>query len=113
MNNSKYSSIDLILLAKDILKQRKKLFICMGIAGVLGLIVAINTPKEYTSTAVLAPEMSSGGLGISSSLEDMASTFGFDLGSKGQMDAIYPEIYPDVFASTDFVRNLFDFPVRL
>lgn len=113
MNNSKYSSIDLILLAKDMLKQRKKLFICMGIAGVLGLIVAFNTPKEYTSTAVLAPEMSSGGLGISSSLEDMASTFGFDLGSKGQMDAIYPEIYPDVFASTDFVRTLFDVPVRL
>lgn len=113
MNSSKYSSIDLILLAKDMLRQRKKLFSCLGIASILGLIVAFNTPKEYTSTAVLAPEMSSGGLGISSSLEDMASTFGFDLGSKGQMDAIYPEIYPDVFASTDFVHALFDVPVRL
>ena len=113
MKNSKYSNIDLILLVQDILKQRKKLFICMGIAGVLGLVVAFNTPKEYTSTVVLAPEMSSGGLGMSSSLADMASTFGIDLGSKGQMDAIYPEIYPDVFASTDFVRTLFDVPVRL
>lgn len=113
MNNSKYSNIDLILLVKDILKQRKKLFTCMSIACVLGLIVAFSTPKEYTSTVVLAPEMSSGGLGMSSSLADMAATFGLDMGSKGQMDAIYPEIYPDVFASTDFVRTLFDVPVRL
>ena len=113
MKNSKYSNIDLILLVQDILKQRKKLFICMGIAGILGLIVAFSSPKEYTSTVVLAPEMSSAGIGMSSSLADMASTFGIDLGSKGQMDAIYPEIYPDVFASTDFVRTLFDVPVRL
>lgn len=113
MENNKLSSIDLIALVQDVLKDRKKLFICLGVAGLIGLIVAFSTPKSYTASVVLAPEMSSGGLGMSSNLADMASTFGIDLGSKSSMDAIYPEIYPDVFASTDFVYTLFDVPVRL
>jgi hypothetical protein len=60
----------------------------------------------------LAPEISSGGLGLSGNLSDMASSFGLDLGSKSSYDAIYPEIYPDVFASTDFIMSLFHVSIR-
>lgn len=108
-----HKEIDIIGLAAKVLK-RWKMMLCFATAGaVVGIVVALGTPREYTSSVILAPEMSSGGLGLSSNLADMASSFGIDLGKKSAMDAIYPEIYPDIFASTDFITGLFNIPVRL
>lgn len=109
----KSNEIDIIALAITVLKEWKTLLKFTGVSVILGIIVALNTPKTYTSQVILAPELSSGGLGMSSNLADMASSFGIDLGSKSSMDAIYPEIYPDIFASTDFIHSLFDVKVRL
>lgn len=104
--------IDVIGLTLKVLNRPKPLIICCVIFLFLGIIVALNSPKSYTTTVVLAPELSSGGLGVNSTLTDMASNFGIDIGSsKGNMDALYPEIYPDIFASTNFVIKLFDVPV--
>ena len=105
--------IDILGVLAKALKERKLMFTICGIAAVVGVIVAINKPKEYTAQVILAPEMSSGGLGMAESLSDMASSFGIDLGAKSSMDAIYPEIYPDLFASNDFILTLLDVKVRL
>ena len=104
--------IDVIAVVTSVLSEWKLLLKFIGIAAIIGLIVALNSIKEYTTSVVLAPELSSGGLGMSESLSDMASTFGIDLGSKSSYDAIYPEIYPDVFASTNFILTLFDVSVK-
>lgn len=109
----KTKEIDVVAEAKKVLKEWKLLLKMMGVGAVVGIIVALATPKEYTANVVLAPEMSSGGLGMSESLGNLASSFGIDLGSKTSADAIYPELYPEIFASTDFVLNLFSVPVRL
>ena len=76
------------------------------------------TVRDYWTPGVkaeviLAPELSSGGLGLTDNLADMAANFGIDLAGKSSMDAIYPELYPDIFSSTEFVMNLFNVPVRL
>ena len=84
-----------------------------GVGAVLGVIVALCTPKTFTAGVTLAPEMSSGGIGLSGNLADMASNFGIDIGGNSAMDAIYPELYPDIFATTDFLLSLYDVPVRL
>lgn len=105
--------IDLLSLAGKVLKDWKRLVAFVVVSAAIGVIVALNTPKTYNSEVLLAPELSSGGLGLSDNLADMASTFGIELGGKSSMDAIYPELYPDIFASTDFIMNLFDVPVRL
>ncbi len=106
--------IDLIALAKTVLKERKLLMMFTGAGFVLGVIIALATPKAYTSDVVLAPELSAGGLGLSGNLADMASSFGIDIGNTGKsMDAIYPEIYPEILTSNDFILTLFDVPVRL
>lgn len=111
--NKKNNEIDVVALAITVLKEWKTLLKFIGVSGVIGAIVAFCTPKTYTAEVILAPEMSSGGLGMSSNLSDMASSFGIDLGGKSAVDAIYPEIYPDIFASSDFIRKLFDVKVRL
>lgn len=105
--------IDVIAMAMKVLQEKKLLLKFILVAGCVGVVVAFTTPKHYTSEVILAPELSSGGLGLSDNLAEMASSFGIDLGSKSSMDAIYPEIYPDIFQSTDFVTQLFDVPVRL
>lgn len=111
--NKTNKEIDIIGLAINVLKEWRSLAIFVSIGMVFGVIVALNTPKTYQARVLLAPELSSGGLGLSSNLEDMASTFGFDIGGKSSLDAIYPELYPDIFASTDFILELFNTPVRL
>lgn len=111
--NTTNHEIDVIDIICKVFKHWISLLLFLVIFGALGVFVALDTPKEYTTSVVLAPEMSSGA-GVSSSLSDLASNFGVDLGGGGSsIDAIYPEIYPDIFSSTDFKLTMFDIPVRL
>lgn len=106
--------INLIAMAKAVLRERKALIISITAGTILGLIIAFSAPRAYTADVILAPELSAGGLGLSGNLADMASSFGIDLGSTGKsMDAIYPEIYPEILTSNDFIQSLFSVPVRL
>lgn len=108
----KENEIDLMAFAKKVLSKPKTLCLYILVFAALGVVIALNTPKQYTASVVLAPEMSGGGLGLSEGLADMASNFGIDLSSGGKgMDAIYPDIYPDVFDSPDFLYALFNVPV--
>lgn len=108
----KNKEIDIIGIINSVLKEPKKLIVFIAIFAMLGLFVALNKKKTYTSNVVLAPEIA-GSSGVSQSISDMASNFGIDLGGKsGGIDAIYPDIYPDVLSSTDFVSNLFYIKVR-
>ena len=109
----KSHEIDVVALSLFVLKDWKRLCIFGFVGGLFGIFIAFNIPKTYTATVILAPEMSAGGTGMADNLAEMASNFGIDLGSKSSMDAIYPEIYPDIYNSTDFVHQLFDVKVRL
>ena len=104
--------IDILGIIKII--ANKKLFLAkvIGLFALIGICVSLVNPKEYTSEVILAPEMNTGGIGLSESLSSMASTFGIDLGSKSAMDAIYPEIYPTVLLSNDFIISLMNVKVH-
>ncbi len=109
-DTDKTKEIDIIAAAKKIWAHKLSLLIFAIIFSALGIIVALNTPKSYTANVILAPEVQ--GASVSGSLSDMASNFGIDLGNKQSVDAIYPEIYPLVVSSNDFVLGLFDVPVH-
>lgn len=106
------NEIDIIAIISQMFRKPRVLAAYLAVAAVVGIIVALNTPKQYTSSVVLAPEMSSS-MGLGSGLADMAADFGIDIKSSGkEMDAIYPEIYPELFTSYDFIHSLFDVPIR-
>lgn len=113
MQENKHKEIDVLALVIKVLKEWRTLLTFIVASAILGVIVALSTPREYTSNVILAPELSSGGIGMTGNIADLASSFGLELGKKSSMDAIYPELYPDIFSSTDFILNLFDVPVRL
>ena len=112
-DNKKTKEIDLWSLTEKVFKEWQLLLKFMGVAAVIGVIIALCMPKYFKAEVILAPELSSGGLGLTDNLADMAANFGIDIAGKSSMDAIYPELYPDIFSSTQFIMNMFQIPVRL
>lgn len=78
------------------------------VTAAFGVFVAFSIPKVYRSSIMLAPEEAQGTLG--GNVSSLASMVGLDM-KIGTNDAIYPEIYPSVMHSTDFLVQLFDTPV--
>lgn len=113
-NNKFIKELDLLRIVHQIIHEWKLGLWFMGVAGVLGVIIALLQPKFYTSTVILAPELSSKN-DLPSSLTSLSSMMGLDFGSLGRKnpDAIYPEIYPEVLRSPDFLIDMFDVPVTL
>lgn len=110
MNNIKTNEINIIGLINKVLKEKKTMLVFMTFSLVLGIGYAIGQQKRYTAFVTIAPEANS--MGMSQSLSDIAGVIGVDLGSSNTgIDAIYPEIYPNIFASKDFVIKLFNIPV--
>lgn len=110
MEEKKSREIDIIATILKVLKEWKLLFKVCAIAGVIGVIVALNIQRQYTTTVLMAPETSNAASSLGS-LSSMGAMFGINLGSAMTSDAIYPEIYPDVLATPDFAIALFDVPV--
>lgn len=108
-HNDNDKEIDLLELGLKLWLQRKTILLWTGIAIVIGLVVALSIPKEYTVTVKLAPEASenkSGG-GAAAALASMA---GIGV-SNNTSDALYPQLYPDVVRSIPFATGLFDVKV--
>lgn len=95
----------------ELLKEKKKsLLRCAFLTAIVAIIVAFSIPRIYKSSVTLAPELStSSSLSGFSSLADMV---GLNLNLASGSDAIYPEIYPDLIRSNDFVVSLFDTKVE-
>ena len=109
--DSEESEIDLMELAMKLWSQRKRILKWCGCGVILGLIVALSIPKEYSSSVKLAPEITdgkSGGGGLSA----LASMAGLSAGSSSGADAVYPHLYPDVVSSIPFLTDLFDVKVE-
>lgn len=103
--------IDLMEYARKLWGARKLLIKVAGIAVIVGVIIALTTPKQYTVNVKLAPEL--GNSRRSSSLSSIASMLGvggMNMGS--ETDALNITLYPDIVASTPFILDLLDTPIQ-
>lgn len=98
--------IDWMGILRQVLAIRKKLYKAAAVGVVLGILIALGTPKQYTVSITLSPEMGSGKSG--SGLGSMAASFlGGSIGSDSP-DALNATLAPDIVASTPFLMELFD-----
>lgn len=98
--------IDWMGILRQVLAIRKKLYIAAAVGVVIGILVALGTPKQYTVSITLSPEVGSGKSG--SGLASMAASFlGGSVGSDSP-DALNATLAPDIVASTPFLLELFD-----
>lgn len=108
--SSQEEEIDLLELALKIWAERKWIIKCCCYAVVVGLVIAFSIPKVYTAVATIAPELSDGKSG--GGLSSLAAMAGISMGASSGVDAIYPELYPDIVSSTPFITGLFNVPVK-
>lgn len=106
----KIININIVEVVRLLLADKKKICIYSIVAGVIGVLLAFDTPKIYKSTVVLAPEES--GNGFSGSISSLASMVGMNMKIGQTGDALYPEIYPDLMGSTSFIVGLFPVTVK-
>jgi uncharacterized protein involved in exopolysaccharide biosynthesis len=98
--------IDWMGILRQLLAIRKKLYIAAAVGVVLGILIALGTPKQYTVSITLSPEMGSNKSG--SGLASMAASFlGGSVGTDSP-DALNATLAPDIVASTPFLLELFD-----
>ena len=103
-HNDEEIEIDLIGILRKIIGIRKTIYKAASIGLVVGIIVAISIPKQYTVGVTLSPEMggSKGG-----GLSGLAASF---LGSGVSMnegtDALNASLSADIVSSTPFLLEL-------
>lgn len=103
-------NIDWAELITKLLKEWKFIGLVSFLFAVVGVGVALLTPKKYTVSVMLAPEVQgkSGG----GSIGGIASMLGLgsaSIGSGG--DALNISLFPEISASTPFLAQLFDVEV--
>jgi uncharacterized protein involved in exopolysaccharide biosynthesis len=101
------NEFDVIELVQKFWGKRKFISTICAIGFVVGVIIAISIPKEYTTTVILAPEIT-----ISNQLNmgNLASMAGVNL-KNGNTNELPPELYPDIAGSTPFLIGLMDVQV--
>lgn len=98
--------IDWMSILRQVLAIRKKLYKAAAVGIVLGILIALSIPKQYTVKVTLSPEMGSNKSG--SGLASMAATFlGTNIATDSP-DALNATLTPDIVASTPFLLELFD-----
>lgn len=98
------AKIDLMDIFRNIIGIRKAIYKAAGVGLVIGIVVAISIPKQYTVEVTLSPEMGSAKGG---GLSGLAASF---LGSGATMnensDALNASLSADIVSSTPFLLEL-------
>lgn len=100
---------DIIPLLRRVWGERRRILLSIGVAVIVAIIVMFSTPKEYESKVVLAPEMSN--VSSLSGLSALASFAGVNMNEMQNVDALYPELYPQIVESTTFMADLYSMQV--
>ena len=102
--------IDLLGILRKIIAIRKTIYKAVGIGLIIGIIVTVSIPKQYTVEVTLSPEM---GSRKSNGLSSLAASFlGGDAASSDGSDALNAFLSADIVSSTPFLLELKDMKVN-
>lgn len=103
--------IDLMALLQTIWNGRKTILKFLIVFSVLGLFIALFSPKEYTASTIMVP-VSSEKTKVGSNLGGLAAMAGIDLKS-GDFQGVPPTLYPKVIQSIPFKKELIETPLNI
>lgn len=103
-HNDEELEIDLMDLLRKVIGIRKKIYKAAGIGLIIGVIVAISIPKQYTVEVTLSPEMGNNKGGGLSGLAASFSGSGVSMGDG--TDALNASLSADIVSSTPFLLEL-------
>ncbi|MCS2875083.1 chain-length determining protein [Bacteroides thetaiotaomicron] len=104
--------IDLVDIFRKIIAIRRKLYKAIGVGFIIGMIVAVSIPKQYTVKVTLSPEMGSSKSG--NGLAGLAASFLGSSAATGDVsDALNASLSSDIVSSTPFLLELLEMKVTL
>ena len=103
--------IDLMDFLRKIIAIRKKIYKAAGIGLLIGIIVTISIPKQYTVEVTLSPEMGNNKGGGISGLA--ASFLGSGVSMGDGTDALNASLSADIVSSTPFLLELSNMKVSV
>ena len=96
--------IDILAIVKRLWDKRKLILFVTGCFMVLGLFVALFSPKVYTSSVTFVPQ--SAKKGASGGLSSLAAMAGINLGDMSSAESLSPNMYPQILDNIDFKKDL-------
>ncbi|HZL12367.1 MAG TPA: Wzz/FepE/Etk N-terminal domain-containing protein [Prolixibacteraceae bacterium] len=107
---SKDDEIDLLALVKTFWNGRKTILLAVLFAGILGVLIALLSAKEYTSSTIMVPQTSQSGSKLGG-LSSLAALAGFNLDNMGGSgETMSPLVYPQIVSSVNYQLELMDIP---
>lgn len=103
--------IDLIALAKTLWERRRTVIKTVIIFVFLGFFIAIFSPKEYTATTTMVPQINSPSAKMGG-LSSLASLAGFNLDMNMGGNEISPMLYPQIVSSISFQLEIMNTEYR-
>ncbi len=96
--------IDLVELIQRMWLNRWLIVKVTAVFMVVGLLVALFSAKVYTASCDVVPQTSRSG--ASSSMSSLAAVVGINLNATQSAEALSPEVYENIMASTTFRKEL-------
>ena len=110
---SNEDEIDVIALAKRTWEGRQIIFKSVAICAVLGVFIALMTPKEYTATSTIVPQLGGDGNSKLGGLGGLAALAGINLDMSQQNGSeLSPIVYPQIVSSVPFQLELMNTPLN-
>ena len=110
-NNFEEEEIDIMAIILRLWEKKWFIIKVTCIFAVLGVFVAIFTPKEYTASCVVVPE-TKGGAFSGSSLGGLAAMAGINLGASSGGEMISPVMYDKLIKNIDLRKELMQTPIN-
>lgn len=89
-------------LLSEFWKQRKFIALFTGSITLFTLIIVLLLPNNYTSTAVILPDVDKSRLGSLGGLTDIAAMAGVNVGGEGS----FAKLYPTIIKSESVLKNV-------
>lgn len=105
VSNAEEDEIDLIALAKNIWKNRKFIIKTVVLFALIGIVIALVSPKQYTASTTMVPQIS-GGSSKMGGLSSLASMAGVNLNLGQEGTELLPQMYPQIVQSIPFQLQL-------
>lgn len=96
--------IDILAIIKRLWDKKKLILIITGCFMVLGVFVALFSPKVYTSSVTFVPQTAK--KGASGGLSSLAAMAGINLGDMSSAESLSPNMYPQILENIDFRKDL-------
>ncbi len=103
--------IDLIALARTLWDGRRTVIKTILIFTVLGIFIAIFSPKEYTANTTMVPQINNPSAKMGG-LSSLASLAGFNLDMNMGGNEISPMLYPQIVSSNSFQLEIMNTKYR-